>query len=624
MFAVKSYALILGCLFCLLAGCSDSSSRASDALQSLGDNNAPPITSTPCDDCDHDGLLDAFELLHGLDPTNPNDGALSDIDNDGIVTWLELEFNHDPKVADVTDNDNDGIPDNYESMFNYDPTLTDTDSNGIADGQEDYDNDGLYNQFELFVGTNSLVANQDNDQDGLPDAWESLIITIQNNGQQNVLATHDFDGDGLHNAFEFRLFLNPLLPDSNQNNVIDSLEDSDGDQISNRIEQIFGLDPTHDESHDQDGDGLSDIIEQKINSDPTIPNSINTALLDFVADSDNDGFSNGYEIMLGLNPTQANDDTNTNNIPDTLESMLNIDLAATTNDSDNDQLPDNFEDALGLNKHVPDADANGNTITDSLETNFNYTFHFSTHIIDFYSSINDANNLKSARIELGAPSELEDILNWQKDWTLSAKLPAGIPLLLLYDSETPNIIDNKFPTLFKKGANFIAIYHDTPDLVLIAGTEPSFDYHIVADNVVPAADEYLFFKHDASSNNLAVYNQAGVEIISVNHNLTAEETNEAISISTLYQQGITSRAYPWRTMLDEFFVLNTLITTSEITDVVANPNLSKHAWYQNKVQGWWPLGEEKLLPSLFPTIIDLRHGNHGLANDILESEILIK
>ena len=166
--------------------------------------------------------------------------------------------------------------------------------------------------------------------------------------------------------------------------------------------------------------------------------------------------------------------------------------------------------------------------------------------------------------------------------------------------------------------------NDAPELVLVAGTDPVIEHTTVADHVIPAHNEYLFFKHDASSKHLSVYSQTGIEIISFNHNLTAEETNEAMSISTLYQPGITSYAYPWRSALDEFFALNADITVSEISDVVANPNLSKHAWYHNKVQGWWPLGEEKLLPSLFPTIIDLRYGNHGVAHDIQTNEVLAK
>jgi hypothetical protein len=62
-------------------------------------------------DWDADGMPDAWEITHGLDPSF--DDALSDPDGDGLSNLEEYELGMDPLNPDT---DGDGIPDGLESM----------------------------------------------------------------------------------------------------------------------------------------------------------------------------------------------------------------------------------------------------------------------------------------------------------------------------------------------------------------------------------------------------------------------------------------------------------------------------------------------------------------------------
>ena len=77
---------------------------------------------------------------------------IRDSDGDGIDD--RTENNDCPSALCVvkTDSDNDGLPDNVENTrAEYDPFNPDTDGNGIRDGDEALDGDGLTNIEELFV-----------------------------------------------------------------------------------------------------------------------------------------------------------------------------------------------------------------------------------------------------------------------------------------------------------------------------------------------------------------------------------------------------------------------------------------------------------------------------------------
>ncbi len=110
-------------------------------------------------DSDRDGMDDAWEIVHGLDPM-VNDRA--------------------------GDPDGDGLTNIGEFMLGTDPGKTDTDDDGLSDGQE------------RALGTNPLLA--DTDGDGLPDGWEHLHgLDPLAEGDAGL----DADGDGRTNLDEF-------------------------------------------------------------------------------------------------------------------------------------------------------------------------------------------------------------------------------------------------------------------------------------------------------------------------------------------------------------------------------------------------------------------------------------
>lgn len=173
--------------------------------------------------------------------TNPAD--TTDTDNDGLTDTEEKDLGTNPNDPD-TDNDNltDGFEvDNSTPSDPLDPKDMDSDGNGVNDGSEDFDNDGLTNQQEQDLGTDP--NNPDTNNNGIPDGQE------------------DFDSDGLTNEFESNnpgsgnTTLDPNKQDSNGNGVPDSQEDFDNDGLTNLEEQENNTNPYN---PDTDGDGILD------------------------------------------------------------------------------------------------------------------------------------------------------------------------------------------------------------------------------------------------------------------------------------------------------------------------------------------------------------------------------
>lgn len=109
-------------------------------------------------DADRDGIDDAWETAHGL---NPNlDDRLGDIDSDGISNIEEYRRSLD---AAYTDTDADGLADEWEERYFGDLTSLATD---------DSDQDGLTNLQEQEVGTDPTAS--DTDADGMLDGRELL------------------------------------------------------------------------------------------------------------------------------------------------------------------------------------------------------------------------------------------------------------------------------------------------------------------------------------------------------------------------------------------------------------------------------------------------------------------
>ncbi len=248
-----------------------------------------------------------------------------------------------------TDSDGDGVGDepytidanNQDAKPLIEPIYPDQDS----------DNDGLINRYEVYNGLNPLSPDTDND--GLDDKWEL------DNGFDPLVddSFDDADGDGLTNLYEYTIGTDPW------NN------DTDGDTIPDGWEVTYGLDPfVNDSSDDIDGDGLTNLQEYTYGTNPTN------------ADSDSDGMTDSWEIKYGLNPLSPEDaamDADGDGLENLAEYILGTDPI--NPDTDSDGMLDGWEKMYGLNPMDPSD--SGNDIDNDGLTNIE-EFHLGTSPLD--------------------------------------------------------------------------------------------------------------------------------------------------------------------------------------------------------------------------------------------------
>ena len=109
-------------------------------------------------DENENGLPDFFEDMNNWE-------LLKDTDGDKLPDSIEQYLGSDSTLVDT---DGDLLDDYYEVFVTgTDPTLIDTDENGVTDGDEDFDEDGLTN-YEEYIQTTSLWS-EDSDSDSITD-----------------------------------------------------------------------------------------------------------------------------------------------------------------------------------------------------------------------------------------------------------------------------------------------------------------------------------------------------------------------------------------------------------------------------------------------------------------------
>lgn len=144
-------------------------------------------------------------------PPVPEPVVVESVYPDEVNTYYEV----DPYKEDT---DGDGLDDDYEITYANDlmlPSVYDTDGNGVSDGNEDNDLDGLTNLQEQELKTSPF--SHDTDSDGLSDKDE---VSLKTDPRIN-----DTDGDGLFDGEEIQLGLDPLNADSDSDGISD-YEDS--------------------------------------------------------------------------------------------------------------------------------------------------------------------------------------------------------------------------------------------------------------------------------------------------------------------------------------------------------------------------------------------------------------
>ena len=264
-------------------------------------------------DTDADGLTDPAELAGGTDPLDP------DTDDDGLGDATDF----DPTDAD---SDDDGLADGAETTT--DPATFDTDADGLGDGQEMGQSAGVAGGVSVggvpFAGTDPAVfvpdgdagatttdpTAADTDGDGIPDGTEDLDQdgvfggdlpgTVDDETDPNAA---DSDADGATDLAEG----GPAGPDTDADGTIDALDpdppDTDGDLVPDGQEATDGTDPG---DPDTDNDGLDDGEEGLAGTDPLDADTDDDGLADgdeadraftdpLLPDSDGDGLQDGLE-----------------------------------------------------------------------------------------------------------------------------------------------------------------------------------------------------------------------------------------------------------------------------------------------------------------------------------------
>jgi len=241
-------------------GTFDIAATTAVAFDGNGDGQIDSINAT---DTDGDGVPDV------IDGESNTPGVGGDLDGDGIPNGLDL------------DDDNDGIPDSVESPGGVD---VDTDGDSIVDRLDlDADNDGIPDSIEGFSAGDTIDSNgdgvlddlTDSNLDGLSDIIASSMLPVDSDsdGIPDYLEL-DSDNDGINDIAES--ISDITLFDSDNNGILDSIIDADGDGLIDTIDPVVlsGVPGEKLILSDMDGDGLPNFRD---------------------IDSDGDGFSDEDE-----------------------------------------------------------------------------------------------------------------------------------------------------------------------------------------------------------------------------------------------------------------------------------------------------------------------------------------
>ena len=324
-----------------------------DELDSAGES-VTRTTQVSFPDTDGDGIADSLDLdddNDGLPDTDEGNGTI-DSDSDGIADSLDL------------DSDNDGLFDLAESGA--DAAALDSDDNGQIDAGNSVGSNGLADAVETVADNGTLsyalrdsdsdgvhdFRDLDSDNDGIPDVIESGGSDVDGDGILGTgaptidgsgvptgggLSPLDTDGDGIANQLDLDSDGDGLFdlveadgPDSDDNGLVDSFTDGNGDGFDDSLDGSMGGTPLT--LTDTDSDGVEDYIDLDSDND-----GISDVLESGGSDPDGDGVvgtgiptvdANGVALSGALTPIDTDEDG--------VDDFRDL-------DSDNDGLPDVIE-----------------------------------------------------------------------------------------------------------------------------------------------------------------------------------------------------------------------------------------------------------------------------------------
>ena len=159
-------------------------------------------------------------------------------------------------------------------------------------------------EIQIVYENRGIFSTEDDDEDGLPDAWEEALVDNLEDLNGNAAGpgpgsgTGDFDGDGLTDLDEYEeTKTDPTKKDTDEDGLSDATETNTGTFVS---ATNTGTNP---KKADTDGDGLVDSVETNTGE---LVDEENTGTDPNNPDSDGDGYSDGGEIVGGTDPNDEN------------------------------------------------------------------------------------------------------------------------------------------------------------------------------------------------------------------------------------------------------------------------------------------------------------------------------
>lgn len=154
-----------------------------------------------------------FFMLSNINSLASIDGQFADSDQDGIADYREEQIGTDPGLRDT---DSDGCGDLFETRdAGWDPLIPGTQNNECVcttdERVDDTDGDGLTDCEEKWIGSSSIIADADRNEDDTVigdlvwDGWDHKYLNdvlFPNDGM-------DFDADGVQDLAELRTHTDP-------------------------------------------------------------------------------------------------------------------------------------------------------------------------------------------------------------------------------------------------------------------------------------------------------------------------------------------------------------------------------------------------------------------------------